>query len=145
MTNFATQLVVDQISLATHMLSTSLPECLAKHSVFFPSLGFIKHVMSLSCLGPFHFFIFPFRCKCLCKVTEKEVYNLLGVLQDLEYTEERSQRGMWCQLAYPWVHTASPRSPPSISQKPPQRCSGVHISNSPCIAPSSPMGKPHNI
>lgn len=124
MTNFATPLVVDQIFLATHMLSTSLPERLAKHSVFFPSLGFIKHVMSLSCLGSFHFFIFPFRCKCLCKVTEKEVYNLLGVLQDLENTEERSRRGTWCQLAYPWVHTASPRSPPASPRSPPSAAAG---------------------
>lgn len=124
MTNFATQLVVDQISLATHMLSTSLPERLAKHSVFFPSLGFIKHVMSLSCLGSFHFFIFPFRCKCLCKVTEKEVYNLLGVLQDLENTEERSQRGMWCQLAYLGIHSISQKPPPASPRSPPSPAAG---------------------
>lgn len=56
MTNFATPVVADQMSLAAHMLSTQLPECLAKYSVFFLSLGFIKPLMSLllGLLPPFH-------------------------------------------------------------------------------------------
>lgn len=68
--------------------------------------------MSLSCLASFPFFISPFWYKWLCKVTEKEVYILLSILQDLE-NSERLQRGTWCYLVYPRVHQASPRSLPS--------------------------------
>lgn len=51
--------------------------------------------MSLSCSGSFPFFISPFWYKWLCKVTEKEVYALLSILQDLE-NSERLQQGTWC-------------------------------------------------
>lgn len=68
--------------------------------------------MSLSCLASFPFFISPFWYKWLCKVTEKEVYILLSILQDLE-NSERLQQGTWCYLVYPRVHQGSPRSLPS--------------------------------
>jgi len=113
MTNFATPLVVNQMSLAAHMLRTQVPERLAKHSILFPSLGFIKRVMSLYCLGSFYFFIFPIGHKCLRKVTEKEVYNLFSDLQDLENAirEAVVRRRVLPSIPIPY-------GTPRISQKP---------------------------
>lgn len=88
--------------------------------------------MSLPCLGSFHLFIFPFWHKCLCKVTEKEVYNLFKCFTGLrKYREAPARRGVLPDIP---IHVGTP----SISQKPTRHCSGVWISDGSCIVLGSP-------
>lgn len=94
--------------------------------------------MSLSCLASFHFFIFPFWYKSLCKVTEKKVYNLLKhFIGPAKHHQSAPVRHM--------VLSDIPSGTPSISQKPTQHCSGVQSSDGSCVAPGSLTERSHTI